>query len=129
MTGVTSLQVEVLERGDRVVFLHRVVPGAADRSYGVHVARLAGVPEPVTRRAASILRDLERTRDGGGHDTLGNGAAGENDGEATKLASGQIEALRRLGTLEPLRMSPIEALSELMTLVDLATGTDREPPT
>ena len=63
LPGVTSLQVEVLERGDQVVFLHRVVPGAADRSYGVHVARLAGVPEPVTRRAAAILAELERARD------------------------------------------------------------------
>ena len=48
-----------LERGDDVVFLHAVVEGGADRSYGVHVARLAGVPERVTRRASALLRDLE----------------------------------------------------------------------
>jgi len=54
-----TYRVDVLERGDDVVFLHAVVEGGADRSYGVHVARLAGVPERVTRRAAALLRDLE----------------------------------------------------------------------
>lgn len=54
-----TYRVDVLERGDDVVFLHTVVEGGADRSYGVHVARLAGVPERVTRRAALLLHDLE----------------------------------------------------------------------
>jgi len=56
---VFNLRMEVLEEGDRVVFLHRVVPGGADRSYGIHVAQLAGVPAPVIRRARQILRLLE----------------------------------------------------------------------
>jgi DNA mismatch repair protein MutS len=125
LPGVTSLQVEVLERGDRVVFLHRVVPGAADRSYGVHVARLAGVPEPVTRRAAAILAELERTRDHGGapgkNGTTGNGAA------PRALSDGEAETLRRLAALDPLRLSPMEALSELVALVELATRAEWEP--
>jgi DNA mismatch repair protein MutS len=54
-----TYRVDVLERGDDVVFLHAVVEGGADRSYGVHVARLAGVPERVTRRAAELLAGLE----------------------------------------------------------------------
>jgi DNA mismatch repair protein MutS len=54
-----TYRVDVLERGDDVIFLHAVVEGGADRSYGVHVARLAGVPERVTRRAAELLSDLE----------------------------------------------------------------------
>ena len=54
-----TYRVDVLERGDEVVFLHAVVEGGADRSYGVHVARLAGVPERVTRRAAELLANLE----------------------------------------------------------------------
>jgi DNA mismatch repair protein MutS len=57
-----TYRVDVLERGDDVVFLHAVVEGGADRSYGVHVARLAGVPERVTRRAAQLLEELERRR-------------------------------------------------------------------
>ena len=66
LTGLTSslprlrtFRVDVLERGDDVVFLHAVVEGGADKSYGVHVARLAGVPERVTRRAAQLLQELE----------------------------------------------------------------------
>jgi DNA mismatch repair protein MutS len=55
-----TYRVDVLERGEDVVFLHAVVEGGADRSYGVHVARLAGVPERVTRRAAALLADLEQ---------------------------------------------------------------------
>ena len=57
-----TYRVDVLERGDDVVFLHAVVEGGADKSYGVHVARLAGVPEHVTRRAAALLADLETSR-------------------------------------------------------------------
>ncbi len=57
-----TYRVDVLERGEDVVFLHAVVEGGADRSYGVHVARLAGVPERVTRRAAALLEQLESPR-------------------------------------------------------------------
>jgi DNA mismatch repair protein MutS len=57
-----TYRVDVLERGEEVVFLHAVVEGGADRSYGVHVARLAGVPERVTRRAAELLEHLETRR-------------------------------------------------------------------
>jgi DNA mismatch repair protein MutS len=125
LAGVASLQVEVLERGDRVVFLHRVVGGAADRSYGVHVARLAGVPEPVTRRAAAILAELERARDGSG-DRVDGITTSSDQISAPRLGNGEIEVLRRLSTLEPLRMSPLDALAELMMLVDLATDGRRE---
>lgn len=60
---VRNLRVDVLEEGDQVVFLHRVVPGGADRSYGIHVAQLAGVPAPVVRRAREILAALEASAD------------------------------------------------------------------
>src|SRR5207253_9629551 len=52
----------VAEEHGRAVFLRRVEPGAADRSYGIHVARLAGLPEAVTDRAQELLRDLDRAR-------------------------------------------------------------------
>jgi DNA mismatch repair protein MutS len=57
-----NYRVDVLERGDDVVFLHSVIQGGADKSYGVHVARLAGVPDRVTRRAAALLREFETRR-------------------------------------------------------------------
>jgi len=58
--AVRNLNVAVHEQGDDVVFLHRIVPGGTDRSYGLHVARLAGVPQPVIERARRILHDLEQ---------------------------------------------------------------------
>ena len=59
LPGVGNAQVLVHRDGDRLVFLHRVAPGAADRSWGVHVARLAGVPGPVIDRARDLLLALE----------------------------------------------------------------------
>ncbi len=57
---VRNYNVAVAEEGDRVVFLHQIVPGGADRSYGIHVAQLAGLPRPVIHRATEILTHLER---------------------------------------------------------------------
>jgi len=57
--GVNNFNVAVQEYGDDVIFLRQILPGAADRSYGIHVARLAGVPDPVLERAKSILELLE----------------------------------------------------------------------
>ena len=58
---VFNLNVAVREYEDDVVFLHRIVPGAADRSYGLHVAKLAGVPRDVLERANAVLSELEKT--------------------------------------------------------------------
>jgi DNA mismatch repair protein MutS len=55
---------DVLEDGERVVFLRKVVPGNADKSYGIHVARLAGIPKAVSRRAEEILAELESSEAG-----------------------------------------------------------------
>jgi DNA mismatch repair protein MutS len=59
LPGVANFNVAVAEEGDRVVFLHQIVAGGADRSYGIHVAQLAGLPPAVTKRAADLLRELE----------------------------------------------------------------------
>ncbi len=60
LSGVENYNMAVKEEGDSVVFLRTVVPGATDRSYGIHVAKLAGVPEEVVARAKEILREIER---------------------------------------------------------------------
>jgi DNA mismatch repair protein MutS len=60
LPGVRNLNVAVAEEAGRVVFLHRIVPGGADKSYGVHVAQLAGLPRGVINRAWEVLDDLER---------------------------------------------------------------------
>ncbi|GMU82171.1 MAG: DNA mismatch repair protein MutS [Planctomycetota bacterium] len=59
--SVANLNVAVREYEDQVVFLHRIIAGAADRSYGLHVAKLAGVPREVLERANSVLNELEKT--------------------------------------------------------------------
>jgi DNA mismatch repair protein MutS len=64
LKDVACATMRVKEWKDSVVFLHEVAPGAADRSYGIQVAKLAGLPAPVTARAAEILRALEEGREG-----------------------------------------------------------------
>ena len=59
LTGVENLNVAVAKEGDGIIFLHKILPGASDRSYGIEVARLAGIPEAVLARAAEILAELE----------------------------------------------------------------------
>ena len=71
LAGLACWTMRVKEWQDEVVFLHEVAPGAADRSYGIHVARLAGLPAAVIARAEEVLRKLE---------------AGEQANAATKLA-------------------------------------------
>jgi DNA mismatch repair protein MutS len=61
MEGIRNLQVAVKEAGDKIIFLHKVEPGKADRSYGIEVARLAGLPGPVIERAREVLKLHERT--------------------------------------------------------------------
>lgn len=60
LSAARNAHFAVREQDDDIVFLHRLVPGATDRSYGVHVARLAGVPEPVLAEAGRLLKELER---------------------------------------------------------------------
>ncbi len=60
LSGVQNYNMAVKEEGDSVVFLRTVVPGATDRSYGIHVAKLAGVPGEVVARAKEILKEIER---------------------------------------------------------------------
>ncbi len=59
LPGVVNYNVLVRESGDRIAFLRKIVPGAADKSYGIHVARLAGLPAPVIERAREVLANLE----------------------------------------------------------------------
>lgn len=63
MPTVANYRVAVEEFGDDIVWTHRVLPGGTDRSYGIHVARMAGVPSPVLRRAGEILAELEQKQE------------------------------------------------------------------
>jgi DNA mismatch repair protein MutS len=61
LPGVRNYNVAVSETGNTVVFLHKIIPGGADRSYGIHVAQMAGIPRPVISRAAEILKQLQES--------------------------------------------------------------------
>jgi DNA mismatch repair protein MutS len=113
---VRNYSMAVTETPDGVVFLHRVVPGAADRSYGIHVAELAGLPRSVTDRAWAILGRLEAE----GNVPL-QGAAGRptaSGGQLPLFAPVEREhpVLAMLRALDPDTLSPLEALTRLYEL-------------
>ncbi len=103
---VRNHRVEVLEEGETVRFLHRVVPGGADRSYGIHVAALAGLPSGVIARARQVLAELERQRP--------LEPPEQQLGLPIEMAP---DALRKeLEEIEPDTLSPLEALQKLYEL-------------
>jgi DNA mismatch repair protein MutS len=101
---IGSARMEVLEHGREVVFLHRVVPGGADRSYGIQVARLAGVPTEITARAEEILVELESDGRSTGS-TMRLPATSEQ-----RLAFDIVDQLR---VLDVTRLTPMQALARL----------------
>ncbi len=119
--------VEVKEWKDEIVFLYRLVPGAADRSYGIHVAKLAGLPKPVLARAGEVLATLEKSGKRAKPEELAGDlplfraaqGPGLSEPERQSPLEAAIEALR------PDSMTPREALEAIYTLkglLDRATG-------
>ncbi len=110
--GVRNYNIAIKEwRGD-IIFLRRLVPGPADRSYGVEVARLAGVPKAVVLRAREILSDLERTRDAAG------AAAGHEARTAGQPALPGLFAVSRDAT-EPLPSCEAHPLALELAALDI----------
>ena len=103
---VRNQRVEVLEEGETVRFLHRVVPGGADRSYGIHVAALAGLPSGVIARARQVLGELERQRP--------LEPPEQQLGLPMELAPDPLR--KELEDIEPDTLSPLEALQKLYEL-------------
>jgi DNA mismatch repair protein MutS len=114
---IKNLKVEVREYGDKVIFLHKVVPGFADHSYGIQVAQMAGLPEEIIHRATAILRNLEQS-DLSLH--------GEPKRPKGRIASAELQltlfelkddAIRdEIKKIDPERITPIEALQKLLDL-------------
>jgi DNA mismatch repair protein MutS len=103
---VRNQRVEVLEEGESVRFLHRVVPGGADRSYGIHVAALAGLPSGVIARARQVLAELERQRPLEPPD--------QQLGLPIEMAPDPLR--KELEEIQPDSLSPLEALQKLYEL-------------
>ena len=127
---VRNFNVAVAEEGGDVVFLHHIVPGGSDRSYGVHVAQLAGLPRPVVQRAWEVLAGLE-AGDGG----VGSGMAGrprrrpsQDQADATlqltlfNAGSPAAEVVKLLMDLDMESLTPLEALNKLYALQQQAKG-------
>jgi DNA mismatch repair protein MutS len=121
---VRAYRVQVLEEGDQVVFQHRVVPGGADRSYGVHVARLAGLPAPVTRRAQELVAELEARAalapPAVAPRATSDAAAAEPPAPGSPALETPHPVLAELRRLDVLALSPLEALTKLLDLQEQA---------
>ncbi len=118
LPAVVAYNVAVKEVGDEIVFLRRLEPGGADRSYGVQVARLAGLPHEVIERAAEILHDLEGFAVGsdGGVGRRGHLPDSANRAQLSLFESAEHPVLGRLRSTLPETMTPIEALNLLSEL-------------
>ena len=130
LTGVRNYNVGVREVGDQILFLHRLMPGGADRSYGIEVGKLAGLPAPVIGRARAMLALLE----GGAEHLvpdLARAAPGASRARSAKadhpvdqlglfLQPMQHEVVRRLRAVEVNALTPLAALQLVAELVDQA---------
>ncbi|HEU4455057.1 MAG TPA: DNA mismatch repair protein MutS, partial [Longimicrobium sp.] len=115
LMGVVNFSVAVREVGDDIVFLRRLIPGGADRSYGVEVARLAGLPTTVVERAREILRELES----GTPPALPSKPA-PPDPQLGLFGPEPHPVVDRLRTIDANHVTPMQALALLAELADAA---------
>ena len=115
---VRNYNVSVVEEDGEVVFLHRIVPGGADRSYGVYVARLAGMPSAVVNRAWEVLTELE----GNPPATAANGGPSPSTAEAQQLSllPTMPPVIDELLALDVSSLTPLEAITKLYEIQERA---------
>ena len=111
LPGVKNYNIAIRSRGDEIVFLRKILPGGADRSYGIEVAKLAGLPDTVVKKARAILKDLE-SQSGRTPPLL---AAPKAD-QVSLEALGEAEVIDRLRRVQPDALTPIEAMGLLYEL-------------
>jgi DNA mismatch repair protein MutS len=109
-----NFNVAVHESGDDVIFLHRLRPGGADRSYGIHVGRLAGLPAEVLDRARAVLRSLEA-----GHRVAATPSPAD---QLALFAPPESPVVAELRAMDLDGLTPREALARLADLQRLAQG-------
>ncbi len=113
---VKNFNVAVAEEGDKVIFLHKIVPGGADRSYGIHVGQLAGLPRSVINRAQEVLIELENSH--------ASKKSRVSPGEASQLLlfpKGSL-LVAEISKLDIDSMSPLEAITRLYELKQMVQG-------
>lgn len=133
---VKNFNVLVKEYGDRIIFLRKIVEGGSDRSYGIHVARLAGLPQDVVERAKEILANLEEDEYSTGNiPRLARGEHSPISGDIQlTLWQTEKELARKLAELDLDTMTPLQALEEIAALKRIASknekttdGKDQDP--
>jgi len=113
LRGVRNRSVAVTEEGNKVVFLHKIIPGGADKSYGVHVAQLAGLPQGVINRAWEVLADLEaQSQQNGG----GQVRAKREPAQQMALLPDGGKLQKLLQGLDIPNLTPLEAINKLYEL-------------
>ena len=115
LPGVRNFTVAVAEEDGDVVFLHRIAPGGADKSYGVHVARLAGLPNGVVNRAWEVLADLEGSNNKDGHPANRKTRRREQDLQMQLFNPAQALA-DEVKALDIPNLTPLEAINRLYEL-------------
>ncbi|MEI6916502.1 MAG: DNA mismatch repair protein MutS, partial [Armatimonadota bacterium] len=114
--GVKNYRVAVKEEPDKIIWLHKIMPGGTDKSYGIQVARLAGLPDFVIERSEEILKDLE-SGDRGTADISGRPSeATMNRQQLTLFEAATPKIIEKLKKLDIQTMAPVEALTELWRL-------------
>jgi DNA mismatch repair protein MutS len=118
LPSVVNCHVAAREYRDDIVFLHKIVPGRSDRSYGIHVAQIAGLPPAVVRRAAEILKALEQDelRRGGRPSLSGAPAAAQQQLGLFQPATETHAVVERLRQLALDHLTPLDALNLLADL-------------
>ncbi len=113
LEGVKNYSIAVKEKGEDIIFLRKIIPGGTDESYGIHVAKLAGVPRVVVKRSNEILRTLERKN-----------MLGQKKTENKKVTEGQLdfynyklaEIAHEIDKININELTPIDALNTLMKI-------------
>lgn len=114
VSGVKNYNIAVKKRGDDITFLRRIVPGCADGSYGIEVAKLAGVPTSVVERAKVVLKELEG--EGLRAVPARHNDAAEQDMQISFGSSNEKDIIEKLKSIDVNTLTPIEAMSVLYDL-------------
>ena len=120
LPGVRNFSVAVTEEDGDVVFLHRIIPGGADKSYGVYVARLAGLPRGVINRAWEVLADLEDT--GTPAKSAGSGRSRKSPSQQMPLFDTSQPLIDEILALDVPNLTPLEAINVLYNLQQKANN-------
>ncbi|MDD5773577.1 MAG: DNA mismatch repair protein MutS, partial [bacterium] len=120
LPGVKNYNVAVREWNDEVVFLHQIVPGGADKSYGIHVAQIAGLPKEVLKRAKEILFELEKNNinESAKISTENKNISKEQMDLFLNMADINNPMIEKIKNLDIKNLTPLDALNFLSLLQD-----------